>query len=243
MVREGGQQGKRSQRLSHRDGKPHQAGESGVEIPRLRRYVPAMTDKTDHRPAAALLASLTLLALLAAPAALAAGGKSDAKPAPSKQAVSKQTTETKRIGVYQRWDAYEYMNNGTKLCYLHSQPQKKEPAGVKRGEIYILVTHKPKEHIRNEVSIYFGYPLKESLPAEAVIDGNAIDMFTHEEAAWAADSATDQKLVQALQKGRSLVVKGVSTRGTKTTDTYDLSGFTNALHAIDKACNMGGGSS
>ncbi|MFC3675818.1 invasion associated locus B family protein [Ferrovibrio xuzhouensis] len=206
-----------------------------------------MTDKTDHRPAAALLASLTLLALLAAPAAQAAGGKSDAKPAPARQATSKQatatTSETRRIGAYQHWDAYEYMNNGTKLCYLHSQPQKKEPAAAKRGEIYILVTHKPKEHIRNEVSIYFGYPLKESLPAEAVIDGNAIDMFTHEEAAWAADSATDQKLVQALQKGRSLVVKGVSTRGTKTTDTYDLSGFTNALHAIDKACNMGGGSS
>jgi invasion protein IalB len=218
-----------------------------VEIPRRRRYVPAMTDKTDHRPAAKLLAMLTFLALLAAPAAQAAGGK-DAKAGatkPAAAAAKSETgkTETKRIGTYQHWDAYEYLNNGTKLCYLHSQPQKKEPASVKRGEIYILVTHKPKEHIRNEVSIYFGYPLKESLPAEAVIDGNAIDMFTHEEAAWAADTATDQKLVLALQKGRSLVVKGTSTRGTRTTDTYDLSGFTNALHAIDKACNMTGASS
>jgi hypothetical protein len=218
-----------------------------VEIPRRRRYVPAMTDKTDHRPAAKLLAMLTFLALLAAPAAQAAGGK-DAKAGATKPAAAAAKTETgktetKRIGTYQHWDAYEYLNNGTKLCYLHSQPQKKEPASVKRGEIYILVTHKPKEHIRNEVSIYFGYPLKESLPAEAVIDGNAIDMFTHEEAAWAADTATDQKLVLALQKGRSLVVKGTSTRGTRTTDTYDLSGFTNALHAIDKACNMTGASS
>lgn len=201
-----------------------------------------MTDKTDHRPAAALLAMLSFLALLAAPAAQAAGGKSSpAKPSPAKTAPAK--SETTRIGSFQHWDAYEYVNNGTKLCYLHSQPQKKEPASVKRGEIYILVTHKPKEHIRNEVSIYFGYPLKESQPAEAVIDGNAIDMFTHEEAAWAADTATDQKLVQALQKGRNLVVKGMSARGTKTTDTYDLGGFTNALHAIDKACNMTGTSS
>ena len=196
-----------------------------------------MTDKTDHRPATALFATLILLTLAGVPAAQAAGGKQTA----SKPAAEK--TETKRLGTFQRWDAYEYLKGGTKLCYVHSQPQKKEPATVKRGEIYILVTHKPKEHIRNEVSIYFGYPLKESLPAEAVIDGNTIDMFTHEEAAWAADTATDQKLVLALQKGRTLVVKGVSTRGTHTTDTYDLTGFTNALHAIDKACNMTRGTS
>src|SRR3546814_16480112 len=83
-----------------------------------------------------------------------AGGKSDARPAPARQATSKQatatTSETRRIGAYQHWDAYEYMNKGTKLCYLHSQPQKKEPAAAKRGEIYIMVTHKPKEHIRSE---------------------------------------------------------------------------------------------
>lgn len=189
-----------------------------------------MTDKMAYRPAALLLATLSLL-LLAAPAAMAAEDKTASK------------TETRKIGSFKEWDAYEYINNGTKLCYLHTQPQKKEPASAKRGEIYILVTHKPKEKIRNEVSIYFGYPLKQNVVAQAVIDGHVIDMFTHEEAAWAADAATDQKLVTALRKGRTLVVKGESTRGTKTTDTYDLHGFTAALQAIDKACGVSGGTS
>lgn len=192
---------------------------------------PAMTDNKAYRLAAPLLASLLLF--------LPAGsGDAQAQSKPqNKQSAAK--SETKRIGSFSGWDAYEHTDKGAKLCYLHAQPEKKEPAAAKRGEIYILVTHKPKEKIRNEVSIYFGYPLKEQAPAQAVIGTATIEMFTHQEAAWAADSATDQKLVDALRKGKTLVVKGESSRGTKTTDTYDLKGFGPALQAIDKACGLG----
>lgn len=208
--------------------------ESGVEIPRHRRYVPPMTYKTAQKPAARLLATVLFLSAMLVGSLPALAQQSAARPSQS---------ETRRIGSFQAWDAYEHTDKGTKLCYLHAQPQKKEPGNVRRGEIYILVTHKPKDKIRNEVSIYFGYPLKDAVAAQAVIGGSTIEMFTHEEAAWAADAATDQKLVEQLRKGRTLVVKGVSTRGTNTTDTYDLSGFTAALQAIDKACNMAGGTS
>ncbi len=193
-----------------------------------------MIDNRVYRLAAPLLASLLLF--------LPPGhGDAQAQQKPqNKQTAAK--SETKRIGSFSGWDAYEHTDKGAKLCYLHAQPEKKEPAGAKRGEIYILVTHKPKEKIRNEVSIYFGYPLKTEVPAQAVIGTATIEMFTYQEAAWAADAATDQKLVEALRKGKTLVVKGESARGTKTTDTYDLSGFTAALQAIDKACGLGASS-
>lgn len=208
--------------------------EYGVEITGSRRYVPAMTDNMAFKTTALLLASLFL--------SVAMGGAVMAQSKQSKQSTAARS-ETKRIGSFKNWDAYEHTDKGNKLCYLHAQPEKKEPAGARRGEIYILVTHKPKEKIRNEVSIYFGYPLKDGVPAQAAIAGTNIEMFTHEEAAWAADAATDQKLVEALRKGNKLVVKGESTRGTKTTDTYDLSGFSAALQAIDKACGMAGATS
>ncbi|MEK9969820.1 MAG: invasion associated locus B family protein [Ferrovibrio sp.] len=204
-----------------------------------------MTDNKALRPAVPLPASLSLLpkfpelGIAVLGFALVTGfHATDAAAQSKKAAAASAKPETKRIGSYTGWDAYEHTDKGAKLCYLHALPQKKEPASAKRGEIYILVTHKPKEKIRNEVSIYFGYPLKEALPAQAVIGPTTIEMFTHEEAAWAADAATDQKLVEALRKGKSLVVKGESARGTKTTDTYDLGGFTQALQAIDKACGM-----
>ena len=39
-------------------------------------------------------------------------------------------------------------------------------------------------------------------------------------------------------RGARLVVKGTSSRGTKTTDTYSLKGFSAAFKAIGKACKV-----
>ncbi|MGB1026239.1 MAG: invasion associated locus B family protein, partial [Rhodospirillaceae bacterium] len=39
-----------------------------------------------------------------------------------------------------------------------------------------------------------------------------------------------------MKRGRDMIVKGTSSRGTVTTDTYSLSGVTAAMNAIDKAC-------
>ena len=41
-----------------------------------------------------------------------------------------------------------------------------------------------------------------------------------------------------MAKGRQLIVTGYSSRGTKTTDTYSLAGFTAAYKAIGKACGV-----
>ncbi|MGZ8996253.1 MAG: invasion associated locus B family protein [Rhodospirillales bacterium] len=43
-------------------------------------------------------------------------------------------------------------------------------------------------------------------------------------------------MLDAMRAGRQMVVKGTSTRGTLTTDTYSLNGFSTALQSIDKAC-------
>ena len=61
-------------------------------------------------------------------------------------------------------------------------------------------------------------------------------LFTQDDAAWAADKETDQELVQAMIRGHSMVVKGTSSRGTATTDSYSLLGFTKAHKAINTAC-------
>jgi len=39
-----------------------------------------------------------------------------------------------------------------------------------------------------------------------------------------------------MKGGNRMVVYGTSSRGTKTTDTYSLSGFTAMKKRIDKAC-------
>ena len=47
-----------------------------------------------------------------------------------------------------------------------------------------------------------------------------------------------QKRTDAIRKGSKVVVKGTSSRGTLTTDTFSLKGSGNAHDAITKECNM-----
>ena len=54
--------------------------------------------------------------------------------------------------------------------------------------------------------------------------------------AWAEDEEKDDLLIQAMKRGTTMVVKGISSRGTKTKDTYSLKGFTASYEAINKVC-------
>ena len=61
-------------------------------------------------------------------------------------------------------------------------------------------------------------------------------LFTEGENAWAPSGADDAALVDAFRRGARAKVEGVSKRGTKTVDTFSLSGFTAALEAAANLC-------
>ena len=102
----------------------------------------------------------------------------------------------------------------------------------------MLITHRPADKTRDVVSVVAGYSYKADSDVRVDIDGKNHTLFTHGERAWARDSATDRRLVDAMRSGRKMVVRGTSERGTATTDTYSLSGFTAAHQAITKACGL-----
>ncbi len=136
------------------------------------------------------------------------------------------------------WGAFEMEEGGATTCYMAAQPTKSLPANAKRGEIWILVTHRPAKKVTNEVSVYTGYPYKKDSKVSVRIDGKAHTLFTHEETAWARTPDEDSRLVRAMRRGNRMIVKGTSSRGTVTTDTYSLRGFTKAHRAIGKACKV-----
>ncbi|GAB4126018.1 MAG: invasion associated locus B family protein [Rhodothalassiaceae bacterium] len=144
------------------------------------------------------------------------------------------------IGSFSDWDAFTLRkDNGELLCYMISVPKgwKATRDGVSRGEIYLTVTHRPKAKIRDQVNIVVGYPLKDGSEVAAVIDGKTrFSLFTEGDGAWLYSDADDRKMTLAMQRGNALVVEGVSSRGTGTTDRYSLSGFTAAYRAIGRAC-------
>ncbi|MBB4267175.1 invasion associated locus B family protein [Roseospira visakhapatnamensis] len=146
--------------------------------------------------------------------------------------------DVKTIEKFKDWTAYTYEEQGSTVCYMASQPTKEEGNYSVRGDVYAIVSHRPKEGATNVVSFMAGYPFKDKSEVTVTIDGNtSFTLFTHEENAWAYDE-DDARLVAAMRAGGRMVVKGTSTRGTLTTDTYSLMGFTNAHGAISKACGQ-----
>lgn len=144
------------------------------------------------------------------------------------------------IGSFRDWDAFTIARGtGEKICYMVSVPKKWTASrqGVRRGNIYITVTHRPKARVRNEVNVVAGYPYGRNAEATANIDGKRrFKMFTEGDGAWLRTPREDTQMVEAMKRGNNLVVVGTSARGTRTTDSYSLAGFTAAHNAINKAC-------
>jgi invasion protein IalB len=147
-----------------------------------------------------------------------------------------QTAEPESIGTFDNWQAVTFDEGGKKGCYVTSKPTKEEGNYTQRGRVYVLVTHRPADKSYDVVSFVAGYTYGDAGDVTVTIDQTQFDLFTHQDSAWAMDAATDRDLVNAMKKGDSMVVKGKSSRGTPTTDTYSLSGFSRAYQAIAEAC-------
>ena len=143
-----------------------------------------------------------------------------------------------RIGDYGDWSAFQFSEDGNLACYMSSEPKKAKGKYKKRGDVFAIVTHRPAEKRFGEVSFIAGYSYQKDSWVEVKIGKQTFQLFTQDDGAWAPDAETDKKLVRAMRKGRTMVVTGTSTRGTLTTDTYSLSGFTKASRAIAKACGL-----
>ena len=147
-----------------------------------------------------------------------------------------QAGEPRLVGTYGDWSAYVFVENGNKVCYMASKPQKDEGKYTKRGEIFALVTHRPAEGTRDVFSYITGYPYKPGSDASVQIGGDKFVLFTQDDTAWAPDAETDDRLAAVIRKGSKMIVRGVSSRGTKTKDTFSLKGSSGAYDKISAEC-------
>ena len=128
-----------------------------------------------------------------------------------------------------KWDFVKEDN----WCYIASIPMKEEGDYTKRGDTYTIVyrINKDPETI---VQINAGYNYDESKPIQLTIDEKKFELFSKGDTAWSRDE--DKEIILAMKRGKDLIIKGVSSRGTVTKDTYTLIGFTAAYNKLKKDC-------
>ena len=159
-------------------------------------------------------ASLALAVILAAGAAAAA--------------------ETRSLGDFVAWQAYAYAEGGGTVCYASAAADRTQGGPKGRKPIYLAVTNRAKS--QNEVSVTGTFGFKPDSDAEMQIGGMKFAFFTRGDSAWSKQAGADKSIVDALEKGREVVIRAAPAKGQPVVDVIPLSGFTKALAAINKAC-------
>jgi invasion protein IalB len=156
------------------------------------------------------------------------GGQKTAAPAGSAQPTL--------LGQYADWGAYTAAPDGKKVCFSLAKPKSSStnPAGRKRDPAYVFISTRPSENVRNEISVVIGYPFKGDATAE--VGATKFAMYTQNDGAWIKNVAEEARLIDAMRKGADLTVKGTSTRGTQSTDTYSLKGLAQAMDRVAQEC-------
>ena len=182
---------------------------------------PAPKKPPKHKPAAPATAPAATAAPAAAPAAAVAGG---VKPT--------------LLGQYGDWGAYTASPGGKKICFAIAKPSSSEtnPPNRPRNPAYMFISSRPADKVSNEVSIIIGYPFKPNSEATVDIGSTSFALYTQQDGAWIKNAADEAHMVDAMRAGQSAVVKGVSAKGTRTTDTFSLRGLSQALDRTDQDC-------
>ena len=121
-------------------------------------------------------------------------------------------------------------------CFIGSLPIKSDiPKEKKRGKTYILV-YKINNNPDAIVQIEAGYPYDQNKIVEVKIDKSLYKFSSEEDTPETAWTDKDKEVIYAMKKGIKLTIFGISSRGTKTTDTYTLNGFTAAYNKLINDC-------
>ncbi|MCA1454912.1 Invasion associated locus B family protein [Bradyrhizobium sp. BRP22] len=192
--------------------------------------------------ASVLLCGATSFALAqsGSPKAATKGAAKSAPPAKQEAAAAAAAggAEPTLIGQYGTWGAYTASPNGKKVCFALAKPSssKTNPPNRPRDPAYAFVSTRPAEKVVNEVSIMIGYTLKQGSESTLEVGGGSYAMYTQGDGLWIKNAAEEERMVEAMRKAADLTVKGVSAKGTETTDTFSLKGLSQALDRLAQDC-------
>jgi hypothetical protein len=216
---------------SHRD--TARLGHLPVTILRERSHIMSFRRFLTALAGGVLLCGAASLAL-----AQGAAPKAASKPESKPSAAISASVEPTLIGQFGTWGAYSATPNGKKVCFALAKPSssKTNPPNRPRDPAYAFVSTRPAEKVFNEVSVMIGYLLKPGSESTLEVGGATYAMYTQGDGLWIKNAAEEERMVEAMRRSADAVIKGVSAKGTETTDVFSLKGMSQALDKISQDC-------
>jgi len=147
---------------------------------------------------------------------------------------------TNRVDAKTDWSIF--VEGNPTECWVVSAPKSTvntrngKTVAVNRGDILFFVSYRPGTNVNGEVSFTGGYPFKAGTTVNLKIGSASYELFVDGDWAWPASEGEDAKITTSMQRGATATVSGISSRDTKTEDTFSLLGFTAALQEAQKRC-------
>jgi len=151
-----------------------------------------------------------------------------------------QEQSTNRVAAKTDWSVF--VEDNPTECWGVSTPKEVvntrdgRVVAVNRGQTLLMVFYRPSANAKGQVAFTGGYPFASGSTVTMDISGNEFELFTEGEWAWPATTADDAKIIAAMKRGADAKLVGRSSRGTQTSDTFSLLGFTAAVEDAAKRC-------
>ena len=152
-----------------------------------------------------------------------------------------QETSTNRVNAITDWSVFE--GQEPRECWAVTTYKESvntrggRVVAVTRGEILLMVFYRPGAEVQGQVAFTGGYPFASGSTVNVNIGGTEFELFTEGEWAWPATPQDDAKIVTAMKRGANAVLTAQSSRGTTTSDTFSLLGFTAAVEDAEQRCS------
>ena len=146
---------------------------------------------------------------------------------------------TNRVAANTDWSVF--VEDSPKECWGVSAPKETvntkdgKAVSVRRGDILLFVSFRGGK-TTGEVSFTGGYPFAGDSTVSVTVGGSEFQLFVDGEWAWTRSPEDDAAIIAAMKAGADAVVVGMSSRGTRTEDTFSLLGFTAAVEDAGQRC-------
>lgn len=202
---------------------------------------------------------LAALAVLSFSSGVYAAPKKAAKK--DEEKAKKDASKPTLVATFGDWNVFVGKTGRGRICYTLAQPKSREPDSLKRDPGYAFISDRPAEGVRNEVSFIMGFDVASGPEADAkteekpkkrskqsartkpiptpvaVVGDQSFDLLPKGGNLWVKNAARESALIAEMKKGATLEIRAASTKGAPSTDTYSLTGFSQAMERLQKECS------
>ena len=142
------------------------------------------------------------------------------------------------IGVFDDWNAYIFNDKKDKVCFVSSMPLKSTGEYTRRGDVFLIISHRPNEQMYDVLTFVAGYTYMPRSEVQFRVGNIKANLFTNADTAWTKNLKTDEDIARAMNKAVRVTVRGLTIEGVETYDVFSMKGFNNAMEAINRLCRQ-----